>query len=380
MAANVSIAILLPTFSKHEALHYFSEKIHEAFLRSRVRSCLIDTSHGNAERFLNEIFDFKPDYTLSFNGLLPDEKGQFLCDLIKIPHFAYVVDSPNYFTRLVRSPLTKVSCTDENFCSYLKQYRKENVFFLPHGVDSELEKKVELERIYDVALLATCEDYEEMERGWKKCYPEGVGEILHEAADAYFASDALSHYQCLVNAIQTSTRKGYVFPKEEVDLVVLIDQLEHYITGKHRTEMARAITSAPLHVFGDPLTKRGWPDLLKGQKNVVFHKGVSFKEADQVLRQSKVVLNSMPLQRRGSHERFLLAIGCGAKLISSPSTYLEKEFPEESGLCYFRDTKKLDETAQKFLLKPLTGIKKAKEELFLHHTWEARVAKLLSFL
>src|SRR5262249_10865415 len=86
-----------PNISQYGVLHHFTIKMNEALQRSGVRSRILEAQKDNPKPFLSELFNEIPDCTLSFNGLLPDKEGRFFCDLVKIPHVACTIDSPNAF-------------------------------------------------------------------------------------------------------------------------------------------------------------------------------------------------------------------------------------------------------------------------------------------
>ena len=87
----------MPPLNSYSLLQYFTIKMHEALLRLGVQSRLLEAKNKNPAPFLKVLFEDSPDCTLSFNGLLPDEQGRFFSDMIKIPHVAFIVDSPLKF-------------------------------------------------------------------------------------------------------------------------------------------------------------------------------------------------------------------------------------------------------------------------------------------
>ena len=123
------IDIFMPPFSQYGVLGHMTKDIHEAFKRQGVNSRLLVAEHDNPKPFLDAIFDDSPDCTLSFNGLLPTPTGLFFCDMIKIPHVACLVDSPNQFMELIKSPRTVITCPDKNAVEFFKGFNAQNVLF-----------------------------------------------------------------------------------------------------------------------------------------------------------------------------------------------------------------------------------------------------------
>src|SRR5262249_44553215 len=145
-----------PNLSQYGVLHHFTKKLQEAFSRLSVNCRILEAQRNNPKPFLTELFKDPPDCTLSFNGLLPDEEGRFFADLIRIPHVAYVVDSPNSFVSLVQSPFTIIASVDGKSCEFFRGIHGAHVLFMPHGVEKDLGMEFyDHERPYDVLLLSS---------------------------------------------------------------------------------------------------------------------------------------------------------------------------------------------------------------------------------
>ena len=106
------IDLFMPPTSQYGVLHHFTKKLCEAFIRLGVSCGLLQAERNNPKPFLTEIFQDPQDRTLSFNGLLPDEEGRFFCDLVSLPHVAFLVNSFHHFFALVNSPYTIIASSD----------------------------------------------------------------------------------------------------------------------------------------------------------------------------------------------------------------------------------------------------------------------------
>lgn len=377
---------LPPNLSQYGVLHHFTHKLHEAFQRLGVTSRILVAQHDNPKPFLTELFKDVPDCTLSFNGLLPDEDGRFFADLIRIPHIAYVVDSPNTFVSLANSPFTVIASVDQNAVDFFKGVNAHNVLFVPHGVEKTLsfDPKDE-ERTIDVAMLASCIDYEAIQGEWRENYPKALQEVLEEAAYTALTDDKKSVVQAFVGAMDRKMSQGAPLDPNKIDFIEILDQLEMVIRGKERVELIRNIKDAKVELFGAPAATTTWKRQLQNQSNVVFHEPISYEQALQVMQKSKIVLNSCAWIKKGTHERTLAGLAAGALVLSSRNPYMEDNFAEGKQIAYFtyNDLGKVNETINQYLKDEPLRKKVAhagREQAMHHHTWDIRASMLVKEL
>src|SRR5665213_1941141 len=192
------IDLFMPPISQYGVLHHFTKKMGEAFIRLGVNCRILEAERENPRPFLTQLFNDPPDCTLSFNGLLPDNEGRFFCDMIRIPHVACLVDSPNHFFPLIQSPYTIVTCVDRFSCEFFRGMNFDKVFFMPHGVEKNLSAHLDEERKYDVLMLGSCIDYDAIAKTWSKKYPGALSEAMFESVDITFADQKTSYIQAFV--------------------------------------------------------------------------------------------------------------------------------------------------------------------------------------
>ena len=198
-----------PNLSQYGVLHHFTKKFHEALLRAGVHSRILIAERNNPKPFLAELFKEIPDCTLSFNGLLPDSEGLFFCDLIRIPHVAFTVDSPNNFYLLAKSPYTIISTVDRDAVDFYRGIHAQNVLFLPHGVEKIPPAKASDEnRPYDVILLATAIDFEHHRSQWKNKFPEAICKVMDDAAELALSNHNESYIKAFVICLDRHLSKG----------------------------------------------------------------------------------------------------------------------------------------------------------------------------
>lgn len=375
-----------PNFSQYGVLHHFTKKLQEAFLRLGVNCRILEAQRTNPKPFLTELFKDPPDCTLSFNGLLPDEEGRFFCDLIRIPHVAYVVDSPNGFVSLVQSPLTIIASVDGSACEFFRGINGRNVLFMPHGVEKNLGfESYEQARPYDVLMLASCIDYEDIRKQWQKQYPEALGRVLDSAAEQALADVKVSYVQTFVAALDQFVTQGGKIDPQTMNFVELLDLLEMYIRGRARVEVVRAIKDAKVDIFGSAAKSSSWEKQLGNQSNVVVHDSVPYDQALELMQRSKIVLNSCAWIKYGVHERILAGLACGALVITDDNPYLREQFKDGVNISLYQygNGEALNSSVNACLSdesKRRKAVAAGRELVMQHHTWDHRAAALLTEL
>lgn len=373
-------------YNLYESKNHFTLKMAEALLRHGIDVKIIDIQKSNSVLDLNEIQNFNPDLTCSFNSTAQMANGLFFWDLLQIPHWSILVDPSLYAVNLTNSPYSIISCVDRDDCTGLRSHNDfQNVFFWPHAVERELAPLKEGNRPYDVVFLGSCYDYESLRRSWQEKYPAKLNAVLDEAIDAV-GSD---RYTSLMDALIKAWGNSGLSP-DGIDFVKLFYYLDNYTRGKDRVELIRSIKNAKVHLFGElmieePAYHLDWKHYLGDQKNVVLHPSVPFTESLEILKQSKICLNSMPFFKNGSHERVFTSLACGALPITSNSRYIGEMFQDGEDLVLYSSA---NWDAVNVQVDSLLANEKRRKEMaakgrakvMKEHTWDRRVEQLLNEL
>ncbi|MCB1111633.1 MAG: glycosyltransferase [Chlamydiales bacterium] len=376
------VDIFMPPRSQYGVLHHFTRKMHEAMERVGVSSRLMEAQYDNPRPFLEQIFGDRPQCTLSFNGLLPDEEGRFFCDLIQTPHVACLVDSPNHFFSLIKSPFTIITCIDRNWCDFFRGMNCKNVFFMPHGVERELKPDRAVEKVYDVVMLNSCIDYEAIRSEWSNKYPNVARQAMEEAAEMTLSDLKISYVQAFVDAMDRLIKEHGAIDAREVNFIAILDDLEMYIKGKSRVDLLRAVTDAEVHVYGASTGEAGWEDYLAGQSNIVVHEAVPYEQALEVVMQSKILLNSSPWIKDGSHERILAGMALEALVFTNENVYLKEQFSDGDNVAFYKleQMGRVNQKVNEYLSdngRREAVAKRGRETVMAHHTWDHRAKQLL---
>lgn len=375
------IDVFMPPLSQYGVLHYFTKKLHEALLFCGIKSRLLEAKKNDPKPFLEAIFNDPPDCTLSFNGLLPDEEGRFFSDMIRIPHVACLVDSPNNYLPLTRSRYSIITCADQSSVEFFQGAGFSNVLFMPHAIDSHLTYDPNSSRDYDVVMLASCIDFEGIRAGWKQKYSSALCQAMDEAAEITLSDQVTPYYQAFVQALNHQVTKQSGIDPQTIDFVEVLDEIEMYIRGKDRFELLNAIKDAKVDLFGSADGSTSWLSYLKNKKNIVFHDPVPFEQALAIMKHSKIVLNSCPWIKNGGHERIFAGIASGALVITNENPYMKEQFKDGESIVFYQHNKwdKANHRINEYLennTKRESVVEKGRDIVMHHHTWNQRAQQL----
>lgn len=379
------IDLFLPPRSRYQVLHYFTRSLAEALTRVGVRCLVLEAEYDNPKPFIDQILADPPECTLSLNGLLPDVNGNFFCDLINIPHVAYLVDAPQDFAALTQSPLSIIATVDRFYCDFFEGINGQSALFIPHGVNQNLmtPPNINEKRPYDVLFLASYLDYEEIRDSWKKNLSSALCKTLEEAAEITLGDKETPYIQALAEALDRQSRLTPGLDPRKIDFIPLLDQLEDYIVGKDRVELIKAIKDAKVHIYG--ANSESWKKHLVHQKNIAFHDAVDYDEALNLMKKSKIVLNTCPKIKNGAHERIFAGIASGAVVITDENVYMRENFKHGEDILFDRHGHwhHVNALINEYLLSPekcLALVQKGQEVVSQGHTWDYRAVVLVSEL
>lgn len=376
--------VLLVNYNMYDSKRYFTQKLAEAFERKDIKTKIIDLKEKTFEANIGkEIQQFAPDFTCSFNSFELPVEGRFPWDVLKIPHLAMLVDPALYSASMISSPYVMISCVDQFDCNGLIASQFERVFFLPHGVERELNYEKSADRSFDVVLLGSCYDYEGLRKYWTNLYPPEICRILDDAIDIVLSDRMIPLAEALVNAWNKSS-----LPVDTgLDFKMLFYYLDRYTRGKDRVELIRSIKNRQVYVFGDietehPACQKGWMHYLGSQANVTIHPGVSYSNGLAILKKSRICLNSMPFFKNGSHERVFTSLACGAVPLTTKNLYWPKFFQEGKEVLFYKsgDWSGVENKIEALLSNEAERKEVAaagRETVMAHHTWDHRVEELL---
>jgi hypothetical protein len=342
----------------------------------------MSADYYNPKPFLEELFRHRPDCTLSFNGLLPDDQGRFFCDMIKIPHVACLVDAPNAFLPLVSSAYTLITCPDRFGCEFFQGLNCQNVLFLPHATGKDETHPAAAERPLDVVMLGSCFDYEGRRASWKEQFPETICRAMEDAVELTFADQHTPYVQAFVNALDLQFAKLQSVDLKNINYPMIFEELDAYLRGRDRVALLRAIKDAHVHVYGSSDDNVSWQDYIGDQSNIEIHPSVDFHSALEIMKQAKIVLNSSPHLKNGAHERIFSGFAHGALVVTAENIYLREQFKDGQDIVFYRYNQwdnvnaKINHYLQNESERCVL-VERAQKIVAAHHTWDQRAQVLL---
>ncbi|MEC7839733.1 MAG: glycosyltransferase [Chlamydiota bacterium] len=380
------IDLFLPPRSQYGVLHHFTNEMCNALKSCGVNCRILEAEYNNPGPFLEALVQDPPDCTLSFNGLLPDEKGRFFCEMIGIPHVACIVDSQNLFIPLIHSPLTVIVCSDRFSCEFFRGLKCENVLFMPHGVEKSLCEPSHLDRCYDVTVLCSLIDYERLRDEWKEKYDKVVCKAMDDAIEKTLSDPTTTYVQALVEAVDRQMELNYHLDPSKVDFISVMDDVEMYLKGKSRIDIIKAVKDAKVHIFGSAPDSTSWEHYLGDHmKNIEVHEPVPYEQVIEILKQTKILLNASPWIKNGAHERIFYGLACGALVFTNENTYFNENFKNGENIVLYKngDLKDVNKKVNEYLSNENLRQKiatKGNETVKANHSWEARAETLIKEL
>lgn len=374
------IDLFLPPFSQYSVLHHFTYKFYEALTRLGIRCRVLEATFNDPKPFLQQIFSDPPDYTLSFNGLLPDGDGHFFCDMIQIPHIACLTEPPTRFIELAKSKNTIITCMDSYGVDFFQEMGFSKVFFMPHGVEKNLKQDPKSPRDIDLLMLSTCIDPDEIREDWHQHYPAALCKVLDDAAEQTLSDQTTSHISAFVSALNHRLKVNPQLDPNEIPYVEAIMSLDDYIRGKDRIKLIHSLKDFNLHIYGEG----PWDKFTKGSHAKV-HAPVPYEQALKLIGKSKIVLNSNPTIKHGTHTRILAGTLLGAVPVTTENPFMQSYYEDLKDILYYRYNaiEKINEQIDNILnddQKRISMAKNASNITLDHHTWDHRASQLLKNL
>jgi spore maturation protein CgeB len=377
------VIMFMPPYSQYGVLHVFTQELAAALERQGTEVKMIEGRVNQPQELLNEIFHQPPDCTISFNGLLPDQEGRFFCDLVQIPHIACLVHSPNHFFPLIKSPYTIITSVDRTFCNFFSQSKSSQVLFMPHAISKDLYAEPEKPRKYDVVMLSSFIDPELARATWQERCPPRIAQLIEIAAEITLTETDTSFIEAFTRALNEEMQREGPLDLKAINYELIFDLLEAYVKGVDRLELVRAVHNEHrVDLFG---AGEGWKKFFPKSANLVIHDPIPYGAALEVMKESKIVLNSCINIKNGAHDRIFSALACGALPCTSENIYMREQFQEGEELIFYRSRQwdQVNETIAHYLEnEPLrcelvnNGYQKVRRQ----HTWDNRAQMLQDFI
>lgn len=369
-AQNGKRSILLIS-GEQDILDYFIEDFENALMLLGHNVCNVNLRNGINHKELLSFFNNKVDFIITFNNSFTKLKINevFMADKLGSKVINIIVDHPAYYIKELLSIPKNLNvhhyCIDKNHVKYLDNhsgiYSKNS--FLPHGGRTlNLELKALKDRPFDVLYVG----------GAKNNRNNTLPEFVNKFIDLLIQNPNLDS-TAIINSL-----------KDEMDLsendMDSLATFEMRALSYYRVKMVQILVEAGIDVtvYGDDWDKTTFA------QNPHLHYGgkLTSKEALKAIYNTKIVLNSMPWFKDGSHERLFNGMLAKSIILTDKSKWIEDEFTNGKEMLII-DLEKL-ELMPNIVQDVLTNLDKYQkiadtgyECAISKHTWSHRLMKIL---
>ncbi len=347
----------------------FSEGLARALERAGVGSELFAYTDLGSGQILANLTKNRPSCTAGFNVVVGEHSP---LEPLGLCHLSMIVDAASYFPELLKNPLAITSFVDEDSVGFFKMMGAKHVIYLPHAVEKAHVVSDNSMRDIDILLAASYIDIDEVVDILRALLSEKSSRELIQKAETVLSSETLSPLQAFVELVESHGSFEEELLQKKIPYFDLMNVFDRYIRAIDRVRIMEAI-DRPLHIYGT-----GW----KKNSKDIFHDPVPFEKMPELLRRSKIVINSVPMFKRGLHERLLLALASGASVVTNKSYGLQKVFGEGGGLDYFlaphyKDVNLAIERALGDEDSRFKAVLERHDLILQEHTWDARAKELI---
>lgn len=371
--------------NQYQTKHHFTQALAQALEELGVPTQVLSLEGGKLDAAaLKALRHTPPDFTFSFNCILPLPSGEFLWDLLDLPHVFWNLDPAIYVTDTLSSPRLHMPCVDAFDPQFLRSLGFHRSLFLPHGTHSQLTSPRET-RPYEVVLMGSCYDHEALRLQWQKTLSPKEILVVEGAIALLQASPQLHFLQALTSLIQQEGLEPGSY-----DFSALCTFVDYFIRGWERFELLSSLSGVQVHVFGEvhewtDYHSQGWERYLSSQSSLTWHPPVPYSEALEIMKKSRLCLNSSPQFAHGGHERIFQGLAQGCALLTNSNPFIEEAFSLETGVSTFLHPQKEEvrEQIQHWLAHPSQleeAVEAGQKCVVQHHSWKQRAQTLLTYL
>lgn len=370
-----------------DTLDVFAKELQKGFQENGWECLSFSEKHLQESLQRLSVFIQEPvDAFVTFNNyglFLELVKGEIIWEALGIPCIDLLVDHPVHYKPLLeKAPKnTTILCVDRNHADYVKRFYPniQKVMFMPHGGTVEAgDNPAWEERLIDViyagGIFLDVADYlSSVSLDSSGLDAVTFGEELLERMigepDIPYEIALEEHLRLYVNHISDNELNNYLR---------YFRFLEHYAVSHYREKAIKILADSGIHVtvYGNGWDKRE----IINNPNVHFGGVVSPEQILCEMKKSKVVLNSMPGFKSGSHERIFNGMLAGAVVLTDTSGYIEETFEKNELIAY---NLKKQENIAKQVKDLLANSDKSKEmiqagrEKALTNRWQDRATYII---
>jgi glycosyltransferase involved in cell wall biosynthesis len=336
--------------TKLETLNLFTQELEKGFRNCGIDTMWIDVSENLAS--LGKLLEYTECYehlaAIDFNSAVfgfQTPGGANVFDALNVYCINILVDHPYwYHEQLLRMPQNgAVICVDRNHMQYVSRFYPniQTVAFMPHGgrrVHASGTKTIDV--LYAGSLYRNLADAQHKPLDRWPFDAEGICEksIAYLMQHTGVTIEAALEKQLLEEGIvlQDETLRMFVS-----DCVFIERIVSSYYRELAVGSLARA--GIRLQLYGEGWESCAWVKL----PNVSYGGWISPNEILHRMGKAKIVLNTMPWFKDGSHERIYNAMLNGAVVVSERNGFLDETLPRDAWAGYRLTESEIKELPQR---------------------------------
>lgn len=337
-----------------------------------------------------------PDMLFAFNNtywsLYHSGKRYFSKDN-KIPNVNFMFDHPFFFKEALKAEYDNpiVTCVDQNHTDFVNRFYSEDKkgYFLPLGgqeMPMQMKKpwrERKIEVLYVGAIKFATDGAYQHPFGLK-VFEFMMGHTAYpteKAIEKCFYDLSKEEYVEYFPELSEKKKQEEITDAELFDMIQRFNKTDIIINTIHRVGAVAQLVNAgiPVTVYGN----EEWTQMdYEHPENLHYMGKVSPLECIELMCDTKVVLNSMPWFKNGTHDRVVNAMLNGAVTVSDPSEYLLERYVDGEDILYYHleHMDQLPQIVSSILNDPDRAEKitaNAYRKAELTETWQNRAMQLL---
>lgn len=370
-----------------ETLNFFTKQLQLAFEQLGYDIYLFDLQ--NSVQSLGKFYAYYQSHRvhamIGFNCAffgLKTATNVSVWEQLQIPCINILVDHPYWYRDiLLNSPVNSaILCIDQNHMQFVSRFYPQIAItgFLPHGGTLPCDKLKPISA-RNIDILYAGSLYKQTSDSLKPDFSRWnfpAETICQDTINYLFEHTDITIEDALEN--QLLSHDIHLTDSELCDFISSCVYIERIVSSHFREKVLETIARSGLSLT---LYGNGWEDCTWVQLNNVHYEG--FIAPDEILtkmQDSKIVLNTLPWFKNGSHERVFNAMLCGAVVSSEESIYLKETLPENAWLPF-----SLSELSEfPIQIRKVLGNPTAIQEManngysiaYQSHTWQHRAKEL----
>ncbi len=347
-----------------DTLDLYTEEFVEIFT-GQGRECLV-LDAGNMEDAWVQLKAFLLEPVagvISFNNIglhLEIEDGINIWDRYQIPFYNILMDHPFHYKKaLDTAPQQMILlCMDQNHIEYVKRFYPniQKISFFPHaGIASGFYDQCENatlrieERKIDVLYAGGLSRYaaEGLIPDLGRITEFDAFALVKSALEKLIQKPDLTTEYVIEDCFKDINLK--LNDKQLGELITELRFIDSFAVSFYREQMVRVLAENGIivTVFG-----RGWERCEWQHPNMVYGGEIRPASILALMKQSKIVLNTMTWFKRGAHDRIFNGMLAGAVVVSDCSEYLNEHFTNGHELQMFtlQEIDRLPEIVHRLLI------------------------------